>query len=415
MAVDPSNPHVVVTAANDYGDSAVAAYWSGDAGKTFTRRTAMPQAAGAQYEADPNLAFDTHGHLYFAYLTYGDSGNVGGLAVVRSDNGGRTWPAKPTLITHDFLQRSKCAAADFPAITVDQKRDIVYVAWQHLDRVSSGTCGAGSNHPVSVVSSRDGGQTWSQSTTVPRLTGEVPFLPTLAVAPDGSLYVTYDSISLTAKGNRGCSSSGARLHVLVARSTDAGGHFTATVVQNRCVDGTLINTSLLNASSWTGATWRLPSNSNTVVDPVTKALVSVVGYQDALSGQQRLSIVRSTDAGRHWHAGGAIADLPGVQQQMPRLAVGADGRISLVWIAQLAGGHIWPSHAWSLDDGRTWSSIQRLTTPAQRGGPDAQFFLGDYIGDAVGSDGRAHPTWTDPRELDLDESGGTIYTRAVAP
>jgi hypothetical protein len=39
----------------------------------------------------------------------------------------------------------------------------------------------------------------------------------------------------------------------------------------------------------------------------------------------------------------------------------------------------------------------------------------DYPGNDVGADGPAHPVWTDPREVDLDESGGTIYTRALAP
>jgi hypothetical protein len=129
-----------------------------------------------------------------------------------------------------------------------------------------------------------------------------------------------------------------------------------------------------------------------------------------------VSVVTSRDHGTHWSPGTGIPDLAALEQQMPRLAVGMDGRISLAWIAQAPGGHIWPSHAWSFDDGRTWSAPQRVRPlPSQRGGPNSQSFLGDYIGNAVDADGRAHPVWTDPREIRLNEPGGTIYTRTFTP
>jgi hypothetical protein len=239
------------------------------------------------------------------------------------------------------------------------------------------------------------------------------------VGPDGSIFVTFNSVSVSqtpaASATAGCPSS-APLHVLVASSHDHGRQFTTTLAQTACEDGTWIGTPVIGSSSYTGATWRLPSSTNTVVDPRTGVLVSVLGYQDGLTGHQRISLVTSRDHGAHWSAAGHVADLAGEEQQMPRLAVGADGRLSLVWIAQLPGGFTWPSHAWSRDDARTWSATQRISAaPNPRGGPGAQFFLGDYLGNDVGSDGRAHPVWTDPREIVPDEPGGTIYTRALVP
>lgn len=420
VAVNPLNPNVVVSAANDFSGSTgvVSVNYSTDGGHTWTR-TRMPGLPNARTGSDPNLAFDSKGRLFSAYVAYSlDRPVQGGVAVIRSDDGGATWPEQAVNAAPSHKEGGLCMFSDFPAVAVDARKgkDIVYVAWQAFAQSGTG-CGASAFHPLRVARSTDGGHSWSKPVEVPTGAG-VGFLPTLAVDPAGRVLVTFEADPVSVQ-TTDCPSSGFPERTVVAVSGDGGRHFHPSVVQVSCAPGTLVPVSDpvlgLALASYTGAVYRLPPNTNTVADPRTGQLTNAVGTQDPITGIQGVRISISADHGQTWNAGGTVpGGIPGENRQYPRLAVGANGHLSLVYLSQLPGGVLSTSHSSSSDRGRTWGAAKVISSQvAVDGSPFWLGFIGDYIGNAVGSDGIAHPVWTDLRNQAPLE-GGQIYTRSLA-
>jgi hypothetical protein len=417
VAVDARDARRVATAANDYDSPTIGVYLSRDGGLTWSSAE-PPGMPGTRYGADPHLAY-AHGQLYAAYLVYDlDNPKVGGLVVSRYDDKRGRW--SQSVVRRNTAGRAGCTFADFPALAVDRRgaERVMYVAWQELV-YSDSSCATYVAHPVYLSRSADGGRTWSAAIEVRERLGATPYLPSLAVGPRGEVYVTYDRESST--GAAGClAGTISGVDVRIARSFDGGRTFTDGLVQHACFPnppflGLVSFPTGGYPSSLTGATYRLPASSNTVVDPRNGHLVSVVGGADPVTLEQVVQVRVSSDRGRTWRAGGDVPRLPGENQQYPRLAVGRDGRVSLLWLAQLPGGLLQASHSWSLDGGRTWRPAVRVATmPSRVLNPFWFGFIGDYLGNDVGPDGRAHPVWTDLREVE-NVDGGTIYTRAVAP
>lgn len=432
VAVNPRNPAVVVTAANDYGDNGMAAYYSSDGGHTWLDRP-LPMGNGANYGSDPNLAYDSAGRLFAAYVTFTENGGIGhtgGLTVARSLDGGRDWEATPSVPVRNGTTGPVCHFEDFPTIAVDARpgHDIVYVGWQELTYRQD--CSTWTGLHLRLVRSTDHGRTWSRPVTISEPGGE-GYIPRLSVGPDGMVYLTYAFAPTLSSGqtvNPECPSSDGPIESHVARSSDGGRHFRIAVVQRTCDDWTQLGflydpVDNSYPASYTGATYRLPANTNTTVDPRTGALVNVIGGQDPDTGVQQARVAYSRDHGRTWQRGGTVSGVPGENQQYPFVAAAPNGHLGLVYIAQLPGGFLVASHAISTDDGRTWTPATWIASvPSHVHGAFFLGFIGDYIGEAVGSDGLAHPVWTDLRELSAGTrgsfveqplDGGTIYTRSI--
>jgi hypothetical protein len=423
VAIHPTRPNVMATAANDNTGNVwgIGVYASRDGGLTY-RGARMPLVKGTPYGSDPHLAYDRHGRLYALYLSYAQDRSKGGLVIARSDDGGWRWPAMPTVVRANHREEDACTFADFPAMAVDQRpgHETVYAVWQELRYTPPSTCATWSGLDLYLSRSRDGGRTWSPARLVEVVREGQAYIPTATVGPDGSVFVTYDYAPRGA-GPGACPSSLAVLATGVSRSTDGGRTFRPTEVSRFCAPGTAVGVNVptfgaVSLASSTGALYRLPANSNTVVNPRTGHLLTVVGAQDPVTSQQRVLTFRSTDHGRTWRAAGVVPSLPAEHQQFPRLAVGKDGRISLLWLAQLPGGVLQASHTWSFEEGLTWRPVERIASmPSPITHPNWVWFIGDYLGNTVGADGRAHPVWTDLREWNEDNAGGTLYTRALAP
>jgi len=435
VAVSPLDPRRVATAANTRNRRYyIGVNVSGDGGHTFTEHV-MPDAPGGDAQFDPHLAFDARGRLYAAYLSFDMSDyTAGGLAVARSDDGGATWPARPAVPSANGRVGGGCSFQDFPALAVDPRKDRsgVFVAWRRR-HYSDSACTSLGSITVMTARSSDGGRTWSTPREVPSPAGTSTDLPAITVGPDGTVVITTLASSrdgsLTAHVTS-CPSSAAALMSVAAVSRDGGRTFVPRIVQRFCAPGTVafVQNPTVNdggsygASSTTGATYRLVGSTNTVIDPVSRQLTNVAGAQDPLTGQQRILVATSRD-GTTWAPAGEVPALPSENQQFPRLAVGPTGRLSLLYLAQLPGGVLVASHTVSPDKGTTWAPVQRLTSvPTRIANPLGLGFIGDYLGNAVGPDGLAHPVWTDVRQpsaapgADPGETvfyDGTIYTRAV--
>jgi hypothetical protein len=119
------------------------------------------------------------------------------LAVIRSEDHGLTWSAATVIApmrevgvqdpsNHVFIR----SGADLPQIAVDRASGALYVVWQ--DAPAVGAVGAaGTVDAVMLVSSLDGGVSWSAPVVVNGARDAPAFTPSVAVAADGMVGVTY--------------------------------------------------------------------------------------------------------------------------------------------------------------------------------------------------------------------------------
>lgn len=223
IAVDPNNANRVVASANDYvtrawtcsisgipcsalGDGYSGTYFSNDGGQTWCCASSDPShlgtlipgvdhLAGGPYDAggDPSVAFDSHGHVYYAGLGFDRTAPPSTVAVNKGtfDNSGKlTWSA-PTFINPST---SPSTLNDKEWIAVDAHptspfRDRVYVTWTRF--IFSAGTGRYVQSPIAFAYSSNGGATFS----APKLiAGNVLYSQGShpVVGPDGTLYVFWD-------------------------------------------------------------------------------------------------------------------------------------------------------------------------------------------------------------------------------
>lgn len=227
IVVNPSNPLNVVTSANEYRIDGNAVYYSFDGGATW-KNVVLPgwtsstggKGVFGQISSfgDPVLAFNSDGsRLYYAGI---GGGGVGG------GNSGRSGVAV-AVSTDGGAHWSAPRMVSFTSSnnTFNDKEWLavapdgtVYLTWT---RFSFNPSKGYRESPIVVSKSTDGGNTWSDWVNVsdpahPFDQGSNP-----AVGPDGTLYVAYE-------GSAGPGFSQDAL--IVARSTDGGATFTNTEV-----------------------------------------------------------------------------------------------------------------------------------------------------------------------------------------
>src|SRR5690349_323488 len=196
IAVDPNNPNRVVGSANDYvsrtwactvsgtpcsalGEAASGTYFSSDGGSTWCCTSTDPQhlgtiipginkLTGGQYDAggDPSVAFDSHGHVYYAGLGFDRTSAPNTVAVNKGTfSGGNLSWSQPTFINQTT---SPSTLNDKEWIAVDSHtgspfRDRIYVTWTRF--LFNAHNGNYIQSPIAFVSSSDGGATF----TTPKL------------------------------------------------------------------------------------------------------------------------------------------------------------------------------------------------------------------------------------------------------
>ena len=223
IAVDPNNPNRVVGSANDYvtrtwsctvsgspcsalGDGYSGTYYSNNGGTSWCCSSSDPghigtlipgvsHLVGGPYDAggDPAVAFDSHGHVYYAGLGFNRNSAPNTVAVNKGtfDVGGNLSWGAPTFINPTsspaIFNDKEWIAADSHASS--PYRDRVYVTWTRF--VFSAGTGAYVQSPISFAYSADGGQTFSDPQLI---SGNVLYgqgsRP--VVGPDGTLYVFWD-------------------------------------------------------------------------------------------------------------------------------------------------------------------------------------------------------------------------------
>ena len=197
VTIDTTNPSVLAGGSNEIFRLPMRGYFSSDGGTTWGGvDLPLPPAKGANgidFGSDPSLAFDTRGNVFYSYIVVyfsnGQGINGTSMAVARSADGGKTYPAAAT--TFFSFEGGQNHFNDKPMIAADTNlsspfRDNVYVAW---DAASGGSAAGGG---VRFARSSDHGATF---TTVRiddpkgpgRAIGAVPF-----VGPGGEAYVAWN-------------------------------------------------------------------------------------------------------------------------------------------------------------------------------------------------------------------------------
>jgi hypothetical protein len=120
--------------------------------------------------------------------------------------------------------------------------------------------------------------------------------------------------------------------------------------------------------------------------------VSVV-WQDFGGGDWDVLLTHSDDGGSTWSDPLRVSDSGLGHQFMPALASGPDGTLHAAWY-DTRTGNVNLVYARSADGGESWSTNIRVTSEET---PVYQRRLGDYLGLGVGPDGQAFMVWTDRR------------------
>jgi hypothetical protein len=340
IAVDPNNPNRIVGGANDYvtrtwscfvngtpcsalGDGYSGTYYSNDGGSTWccnsnpnanytpttdpaqigTLIPGVEHLVGGQYDAggDPALAFDSHGHVFYAGLGFNRTSPPNTVAVNKGTfdgSGHLSWSA-PTFINQTT---SPSTLNDKEWIAVDSHsgspfQDRVYVSWTRF--IFQAGTGAYVQSPIFFVYSNDGGATFSAPKNISGSAhysqGSRP-----VVGPDGTVYVFWNGSTRLASLNS----------TYMAKSTDGGDTWSpplsvATVTNIPGVRNTAfrVNSYPAAAAAPNGdvyATW------NTEVDNTTPIYTGDPGCAFFIPGNHLSTChsvavySKSTDAGQTW-------------------------------------------------------------------------------------------------------------------
>ncbi len=407
IAVDPSNDQILLAGSNSFSEGTMRAYGSTDGGATWRATTVYPAPQKLQETcaADPGVAIDARGTQYFSFVRSKPCPSGPPRLYVASRAGPAAAWQKPVLVAP--LRSSRFD--DKPAIAVDdsaasryEKR--VYVAWTRISH--NGV------YSILVSHSDDAGRTWSRPVKANR-TGSEESYATVAVSRSGILYVAWDDIT--------------NFHVNITRSTDGGAHFEperevvafAIVTIPHCGAGIVIpaqrftclqpnpivsvDTSAGPFSGRVYVTYALTDFQGdrgaalTIFDSRLRALA---GYPVAKAALLIAPTPRDVNADQFWPASG-VDPSTGALWACFYDTRGDPKRTSAFYSCSV-----------SSDGGGTWAPPVHAATAASdetQPGADPHEY-GDYEGFAV-ANGKAHPIWTDSRDLPtLDEE---IYTTTL--
>ncbi|PYO66639.1 MAG: hypothetical protein DMD37_03155 [Gemmatimonadetes bacterium] len=413
LAVNPLNPDNWVTGANDWNfNDGCAVNASFDGGRTwtptlpngfipglteFTNDPAVPGTGIYEAAGDPAVAFGPDGTAYFACQAFIFSQPPFPIAlfVSRSTDGGRTWldgvREKPVQVSQwNGNGKSRGDNGQFPdheSIAVDVSSTSpfagsVYVTWVQFN-------GFGGHSPVQVAFSRDGARTFSTPISVTKGPIRNNQDARIAIAPDGTLFLTFDN---GIQGGKGTAN-------YVSTSKDGGQTWSAPFafsIYNNPV--CLFPPFCFNIS---GAPFRAPSSYPApAFDPVRNRLEVI--YTDIDVDGRAKAFFTSAPAGDLTHWSTPVTVAPGSGDRFgAELSVAPNGRFDAMFDDRSYSGNtlVDVTYATSDDGGATWRSTRVSTAgfdPSLYGvpaGSGIRPFIGDYNG-IVSLPDRAGMTWT---------------------
>lgn len=242
-----------------------------------------------------------------------------------SNNGGQTWA--PVMVEDDDLRSQTYEGGDCD------------VAFDEGGTMYSADTWLGS---LSVGHSTDGGQTWDGTPIA--ATGPIVDRPWLVGGPAGTVHITYQDVQF-----------GMPTVIWYTRSTDYGVTFSPAVpIVTSAADG---------GFSWEGNLLVAPNGQDMYLAYTTR-----MDSQYLLGNAERVKVAVSHDAGASWTQI-QVAALPEKASYLyPSIGLDNGGGLHVVWAQKTAVDQpIW--HAYSGDQGATWSAPKKVITGVGGGAP----------------------------------------------
>jgi hypothetical protein len=456
IATDPTNPDHLLAGSNDYFLTFKGSiiqervptgfFTSFDGGKTWTDGQ-IPMGNGASSgNGDPSPAFDAKfGTAHMAQLSAaaGERGPFFGhidVSVSTSNDGGLTWKPPVTVATGHasispsangvFLDKEWLSADNYPS---SPHYGRLYLSWDQLEFSK----GVFLRSPVVLSYSDNAGKTWSRPQEIsgsnptfctanqgpvgPAGACDESFFSYSAVEPNGDVVVGFINQQHAAAWEE---PNEFEDQVMTVTSHDGGVHWDAPVhvadLEDGGIEGIVFSDYPANVDSratQTGFQFRTGSWGNLNVDPVT-GKVYVVWTDNSDGAHDVASPVTDTNAfmsvssdeGATWS--GPIRVTAGLTDKWFPWIAARGGKVGVVYQEESAqgSGKYLVNLATSTNDGASWANqtvSTALSDPdhsvwfragaAAPGCEQCSRFIGDYIGLAFDTLGRAHMTWTDMR------------------
>lgn len=399
VVTDPANGKHLLSGANDYNCSNTQGFYASSDGGTTWNHTCLGNVSGAGGVGDPGVAYNTTGKAFISGIDE-FSGTVADIVFESSTDNGKTWTQPQIAVTgispytfsdKDWLQIDTGAASP--------RKNAMYISTTGFD--------PSSNSIIAVAHSTDGGKTWTNVMVDGVNMPEVDQFSDLAIAGDGTVYVSWMRCSATGP-NSNCGQTKAAVYI--ASSTDGGVTWSKPVK--------MANAEL--APDPCGAYYGCLPNTNERVSDVPAIDVdrSSGPFKDRVYAiyynfdgtALRVNEVWSSDKGAHWSSPVELSDARN-DEFFPWLTTANDGAVGATWLDRRRD----PSNlsydafgATSTNGGRSFSANERLSTVSSN--PDNDGFGGSFMGDYTGNFW-AHRTlymsWTDTRtNTGQDEIGG---------
>jgi len=310
---------------------------------------------GWVYPASPGgpvIAIDSSGRLHAAWSD-NSSGVDRGIYYANSTDGGATWSSPQRRI--DGFAGAKSYT---PSIAIDMSggpyNGRIYVAWQVL---------LAAQYDIYVVSSNDGGNTWSALDRYQVDTGGATATsPRVAVDDaDGRVYVSFQDAR---NGN---------LDIFVARSGDGG--------------ATWLSETQISTSTTGDGYSSLSARGGTIC----------VAWQEAGPTATTLWLACSMNEGNAWQTNSIITLPAGTgDARFTSIAVGSGTTVHVVFTKEDALGETWIAYTQTVDRGVSWTGLVQVDdVPA----------ISAYLPNGVGimqSSGVLYVVWSDNRNGDND-------------
>ncbi|MBM3925275.1 MAG: hypothetical protein FJ320_04700, partial [SAR202 cluster bacterium] len=446
LAVNPKDPDHIIAGMIDYGFPSLSSYVSIDGGATWEgpARVKYPRSDLAS-AGDPIIEFDRNGKAYYGYISVdveefvigplvGQS-EISRISISRTDDGGLNWQ-DPIAAASASIRTRLTSAPDDPrvrgfisfgfldkpwmAVGPDRKdpnRDVIYITytnfistWQVFWIDELPFLGAPILETViEMVSSRDGGITWTQPVEVsPVVSYFTPAGQMLtpaaevtdatrrivqgsrpAVAPDGTVHVAW--VDTTADGPfEGLA------EIYVATSNDGGRGFNRPVRASFFLEpGFLTRNSFFRY--WGTVFPRID------VGPAGEVYIVFTGVpSENPEDDGEVYFLKSTDKGATWSRRAVVNDdKSGRVQFFPEIAVSPNGDLHVMWgdmrdDRREASYHIY--YTSSTNRGETWNVNSRVSDFASN--PSRAFPRGLFIGDYFAmraTDEDVYMVWADAR------------------
>jgi hypothetical protein len=383
-AIDPHNPDhlVAVYQEGQYADgAALDTGFASSSNDGYSWNTGImpgltvPVGGPYRRAGNPRVAFGMDGAAFAVSQVLDSVKCKSALAVNRSEDWGRSWD----VATFPFTMTSCDGQVDMTGVAVDTNPSSpffgrIYLVWD--------TAHSTGGQPVSLISSTDGGATWTAPVQITP-TGMDAVAPTPLVQPDGALTIYYAQPT--------------SLMETVQTSSDGGVTFGAPV-EVHSYDAVDPPDILAGNDQGIG---------DAAVDPATGYLYVV--WPDRRYdkwGLNAMVMSKSTDGGATWDGPlllSGATDAP-VDRFTPALDV-SGGYVAVTWyhwsIWESGGVRLNRGFTFSSNDGQTWSKTMVIGCGQkpleidldQAAVVEGKYFFGHYQG-MVTTPLEAHPVWT---------------------